>query len=43
MMKNYFFRGALVLGAAAFIGTSALSAEETKGAWRNVNHLLTNV
>ncbi|MDE6832040.1 MAG: hypothetical protein K2J07_04840, partial [Muribaculaceae bacterium] len=42
MMKNYFSRAALLLGAAAFIGASA-NAEETKGAWRNVNHLLTNV
>lgn len=43
MMKNYFVRGALMLGAAAIIGTSAVNAEETKGAWRNMNHLLTNV
>ncbi|MDE5607517.1 MAG: hypothetical protein K2I64_01135 [Muribaculaceae bacterium] len=43
MMKNYFSRAALLLGAAAFIGTSVANAEETKGAWRNVNHLLTNV
>ena len=42
-MKNYFFRGALILGAAAIIGTSTVNAEETKGAWRNVNHLLKNV
>ena len=42
-MKNYFFRVALILGAAAIIGTSTVNAEETKGAWRNVNHLLKNV
>ncbi len=39
MMNNYIKRSALMLGAAAIIGTSAMAEE---GAWRNINYQLKN-
>ena len=42
-MKKIYFRGALLLGAAAVMGTMSMSAQTEAGAWRNINHLVKNV